>query len=131
MPSSASKKNILGSSTGCSEHSSSIFSGCRRWSLRSSQGDHGFEVRLTPYNPLVAVDRHAMSHADCRLLVLKGARFLGELSTIRRYAYWSDRRIRDIAADNPIDLDRRWRTAFRTPLSGSCLRLSSSKSAEP
>jgi len=33
-----------------------------------------------------------------------------------RYYYWSDRRVREMAADNAIDLDRRWRTAFRTPL---------------
>jgi hypothetical protein len=43
---------------------------------------------------------------------------LGELGAIWRYSYWSDRRVRDIAADNAIDLDRRWRTAFRTPLFG-------------
>jgi hypothetical protein len=35
-----------------------------------------------------------------------------------RYAYWSDRRVRDIAADNAIDLDRRTRTTLRTPLFG-------------
>ena len=43
---------------------------------------------------------------------------LGELGTVWRYAYWSDRRVRDIAVDNAIDLDRRTRTAFRTPLFG-------------
>ena len=35
-----------------------------------------------------------------------------------RYSYWSDRRVRDIAADNGVDLDRRWRTVLRSPLSG-------------
>jgi hypothetical protein len=40
---------------------------------------------------------------------------LGELGTIRRYSYFSDRRISDIAADNNIHLDRRWRLGFRTP----------------
>lgn len=43
---------------------------------------------------------------------------MGELGTVRRYVYWSDRRVRDIAAANPIDLDRRWRTTFRTPQLG-------------
>lgn len=43
---------------------------------------------------------------------------MGELGAIRRYAYWSARRITDIAADNSIDLDRRWRTTFRTPAFG-------------
>lgn len=43
---------------------------------------------------------------------------MGELGTVTRYSYWSDRRVRDIAADNGIDLDRRWRTVLRTPLSG-------------
>jgi hypothetical protein len=49
---------------------------------------------------------------------LKGARYLGELGAIRRYSYWSDRRIRSIAADNVIDLDRRWRLGFKTPALG-------------
>jgi hypothetical protein len=40
---------------------------------------------------------------------------LGELGTVRRYSYWSDRRVRDIAADNSIDLDRRWRLSLKTP----------------
>ncbi len=43
---------------------------------------------------------------------------MGELGTVWRYAYWSDSRVRDIAGDNGIDLDRRTRTAFRTPLFG-------------
>lgn len=36
---------------------------------------------------------------------------MGELGTVRRYSYWSDRRVTDIAADNGIDIDlgRRWR----------------------
>jgi len=57
-----------------------------------------------------------MLHADCTLLVLEGTRNLGELGMVWRYYYWSDRRVREMAADNAIDLDRRWRTAFRTPL---------------
>ncbi len=43
---------------------------------------------------------------------------MGELGTIRRYSYWSDRRIRSIAADNEIDLDRRLRIALRSPVLG-------------
>jgi hypothetical protein len=43
---------------------------------------------------------------------------LGELGTVRRYSYWSDRRVRDIAADNSIDLDRRWRLGLKTPTFG-------------
>lgn len=43
---------------------------------------------------------------------------MGELGVVRRYSYWSDRRIRDIAADNNIDLNRRWRLGFRTPALG-------------
>jgi hypothetical protein len=44
----------------------------------------------------------------------KGA-LVGELGAICRYAYWSDRRIRSIAADNEIDLDRRLRLSLRSP----------------
>lgn len=43
---------------------------------------------------------------------------MGELGTVWRYSYWSDQRAKNIAADNAIDLDRRWRTTFRTPLLG-------------
>ena len=43
---------------------------------------------------------------------------MGELGTICRYAYWSDRRIRSIATDNGIDLSRRWRLGFKTPVLG-------------
>jgi hypothetical protein len=43
---------------------------------------------------------------------------LGELGTIRRYAYWSDRRVRSIAADNEIDLDRRLHLTLRSPILG-------------
>jgi hypothetical protein len=43
---------------------------------------------------------------------------VGELGTIRRYAYWSDRRVRSIAADNEIDLDRRLRLTLRSPMLG-------------
>ena len=40
---------------------------------------------------------------------------MGELGTIRRYYYWSDRRIREIAADNDITLTTRWPWNYRTP----------------
>jgi hypothetical protein len=40
---------------------------------------------------------------------------MGELGTIHRYLYWSDRRIRNIATDNNIDVDNRWRLALRSP----------------
>src|SRR4051794_33850131 len=39
----------------------------------------------------------------------------GELGKMRRYAYWSDRRIRDIAADNSIKLERRWLLGIKLP----------------
>jgi len=48
---------------------------------------------------------------------------VGELGAAWRYSYWSDPRVRDIAADNAIHLDRRWRTAFRTSLLGSPLQV--------
>lgn len=43
---------------------------------------------------------------------------MGELGVVRRYAYWSDRRVRSIAADNAIALEQRWRLGFRTPSLG-------------
>jgi hypothetical protein len=43
---------------------------------------------------------------------------LAELGAVWRYSYWSDQKVRDLAADNAIDLDRRWRTALRTPTFG-------------
>jgi hypothetical protein len=43
---------------------------------------------------------------------------LSELGTIRRYSYWSDRRVRSIAADNEIDLDRRMHLTFKSPMLG-------------
>jgi hypothetical protein len=43
---------------------------------------------------------------------------MGELGTICRYEYWSDRRIRSIATDNGIDLSRRWRFGVKTPAFG-------------
>jgi hypothetical protein len=43
---------------------------------------------------------------------------LGELGTIRRYSYLSDRRVRSIAADNDIDLDRHLRLTLRSPVLG-------------
>lgn len=41
-----------------------------------------------------------------------------ELTKVHRYAYWSDRRIKEIAADNNMDLDRRWRLGLKTPALG-------------
>jgi hypothetical protein len=43
---------------------------------------------------------------------------VGELGEVWQYSYWSDQKMRDIAADNAIDLDLRWRTALRTPSYG-------------
>lgn len=43
---------------------------------------------------------------------------MGELGEVWQYSYWSDQKMRDIAADNAIDLDRRWRTSLRTPSYG-------------
>jgi hypothetical protein len=40
---------------------------------------------------------------------------MGELGTVRRYSYWSERRVRSIADDNNIDLSRRWRFGLTTP----------------
>ncbi len=40
---------------------------------------------------------------------------MGELASIRRYSYWSDRRVRSIAADNAINLERRWLLGFQLP----------------
>lgn len=40
---------------------------------------------------------------------------MGELGTIRRYSYWSERRIREIASENSIGLDPRWNVSLRTP----------------
>ena len=68
-----------------------------------------------PYGPSVTAGRPALSHADRTALVAKGARALDELGAVRRYSYWSDRRVRDIAADNSIELERRWRLGFTTP----------------
>jgi hypothetical protein len=48
----------------------------------------------------------------------EGKKFLGELGTVREYAYWSDRWVTKIAADNPINLDQRWRFTLRTPAFG-------------
>lgn len=45
-------------------------------------------------------------------------KFLGELGTVRRYSYWSDRRVTSIAADNNIDLGSRLRLGFKTPTWG-------------
>ena len=39
----------------------------------------------------------------------------GELGTVRRYPYWSDRRIREIAAHNNIKLERHWQLTIRSP----------------
>jgi hypothetical protein len=40
---------------------------------------------------------------------------VGELATIRRYRYWSEQRVREIAADNGIGLEPRWKVLLRTP----------------
>jgi hypothetical protein len=40
---------------------------------------------------------------------------LGELGTIWRYPYWSDRRVRSIAADNNIELSSRYRFGVTSP----------------
>lgn len=40
---------------------------------------------------------------------------MGELGSIIRYSYWSDRRVHDIATNNNINLDRRWLFGFKTP----------------
>ena len=40
----------------------------------------------------------------------------GRLASVRKYSYWPDRRIRDIAADNGMDLERLWNFSFRTPM---------------
>jgi hypothetical protein len=43
---------------------------------------------------------------------------MGELGIVHRYPYWSDRRVRSIAADNSIKLDRRWSFSVKTPALG-------------
>jgi hypothetical protein len=44
---------------------------------------------------------------------------LGELGVIRRYSYWSDRRINSIAMDNGINLEiRTWRLGVKVPALG-------------
>ena len=40
---------------------------------------------------------------------------MGELGVIRKYHYWSNRRISDIAADNDISLSTRWPWTLRSP----------------
>jgi hypothetical protein len=40
---------------------------------------------------------------------------VGELGTIRRYLYWSDRRVKSIAAANNIEVNNRWRLVLRSP----------------
>lgn len=40
---------------------------------------------------------------------------MGELATIQRYAYYSDRRVRSIAEDNGINLGRRWLFGIQSP----------------
>jgi hypothetical protein len=40
---------------------------------------------------------------------------LGALGSIRRYPYWSERRVREIAADSGVNLDPRWKVVLRTP----------------
>lgn len=48
---------------------------------------------------------------------------MGELGAIRRYAYWSDRRVRSIADDNAIALERHWLVGLRTPAVGPAPQL--------
>lgn len=48
----------------------------------------------------------------------EGTTPLGELGSVWRYSYWSDQKVRDLSADNGIDLDQRWRTSLRTPTFG-------------
>jgi hypothetical protein len=43
---------------------------------------------------------------------------MGELATVHRYSYWSDRRIRSIADENGIDLERHWTFGLKTPALG-------------
>jgi len=40
---------------------------------------------------------------------------VGERGVISRYAYWSERRIRDIASENDVSLDRRGRMTIKLP----------------
>jgi hypothetical protein len=40
---------------------------------------------------------------------------VGELGVVRKYHYWSDRRVRDIAGDNDISLITRWPWSLKTP----------------
>lgn len=40
---------------------------------------------------------------------------MGELGVVRKYYYWSDRRIHDIATDNDISLSTQWLWNLRTP----------------
>ncbi|HEY6310539.1 MAG TPA: hypothetical protein VIY52_06980 [Streptosporangiaceae bacterium] len=40
---------------------------------------------------------------------------MGELASVRRYTYWSERRVRSIAADNPIKLERNWLLGVKFP----------------
>jgi hypothetical protein len=41
---------------------------------------------------------------------------MGELGAVRKYHYWSDRRIKQIAADNDISLNSKWPWTYRTPM---------------
>ena len=43
---------------------------------------------------------------------------MAELTTVRRYLYWSDRRVCDVAQNNDISLSRRWIWTLRSPLLG-------------
>jgi hypothetical protein len=42
-------------------------------------------------------------------------KIMGELGTVRRYSYWSSRRVSSIANDNGINLDGRWRIELASP----------------
>lgn len=40
---------------------------------------------------------------------------MGELGVVRRYHYWSDRRVLEIATDNDISLRTRWPWSLKAP----------------
>lgn len=40
---------------------------------------------------------------------------MGELGVVRKYYYWSDRKVREMAINNDISLSARWPWSLRTP----------------
>lgn len=40
---------------------------------------------------------------------------MGELGLIRKYYYWSDRIVHEVAEDNDISLSTRWPWSLKTP----------------